>query len=58
MKKLLASLFSSLSDILDGLGNDPAILSLMPREMFSETSPSKMNSVEIDRFPQQSNYDK
>lgn len=57
MKKLLASLFSSLSDIIDGLSSDPAISSFMPREMFSEMSNLEMNSIEIDSVSQQPDYD-
>ena len=54
MKKLLASWFLSLGEIVDGLGRDPVILSFMPREMFSESSHLDMSSLEIDSFPQQS----
>lgn len=57
MKKLLASLFLSLGEIMDGLGRDPAILSFMPREMFSDTNHLEMSSLEIDSFPQQSDDD-
>ncbi|MGB3769283.1 MAG: hypothetical protein WA947_22215 [Phormidesmis sp.] len=56
MKKLLASLLSSLGEIIDGLGSDPAVLSFMPREMFSETRSFEMSRLEIDSFPQQSDY--
>ena len=56
MKKLLASLFLSLGEIVDGLGRDPVILSFMPREMFSDNN-LEMNSIEIDSFPQQPDDD-
>lgn len=57
MKKLLASLLLSLGEIVDGLGRDPAILSFMPREMFSEINNLEMSSLEVDSFPQQSDDD-